>query len=155
YSQPVGAGLHFLTRSMRTSAAGGDLRDAGGRMYSHGLAAIALCEAYAMTKDPSLLGPAQLAIYYTVHAQDPVGGGWRYTPQQAGDTSAVGWQIMALKSAHLAYLQVPPLAVQRSAYFLDRVQTENGAFYGYTSPGKGGATTAVGLLARIHLGWKR
>ena len=47
-------------------------------MYSHGLASIAICEAYAMTRDPDLVEPAQLALNFLVYAQDPRGGGWRY-----------------------------------------------------------------------------
>ena len=124
-------------------------------MYSHGLAAITLCEAYAMTQDRELMQPAQLSINHIVYAQDPVGGGWRYQPRQPGDTSAVGWQLMALKSGHMAYLQVPPVTVQGAMRFLDSVQSDSGAKYGYTSPGAGPATTAVGLLCRMYLGWKK
>ena len=61
-----------------------------------------------MTNDQSLLQPAQYALNHIVYAQDPVGGGWRYSAKQPGDTSAVGWQLMALKSGHMGYLQVPP-----------------------------------------------
>jgi hypothetical protein len=84
----------------------------------------------------------------------PVGGGWRYSPRQAGDTSVVGWQLMALKSGHMAYLIVPKETIQGSIKFLDSVQAESGAKYGYTGPGGGNATTAVGLLCRMYLGWK-
>ncbi|MAR12971.1 MAG: hypothetical protein CL681_23765, partial [Blastopirellula sp.] len=95
------------------------------------------------------------SINHIVYAQDPVGGGWRYQPKQPGDTSAVGWQLMALKSGHMAYLQVPPVTVQGAMRFLDSVQSDSGAKYGYTSPGSGQATTAVGLLCRMYLGWKK
>jgi len=131
----------------------GDLTDKGGRMYSHGLASITLCEAYAMTNDHGLMQPAQLSLNYIVYAQDPVGGGWRYAPRQAGDTSVVGWQLMALKSGHMAYLRVPPATIRGATKFLNFVQDNSGASYGYTVPGKGQATTAVGLLCRMYLGW--
>ena len=108
-----------------------------------------------MTRDRDLMAPAQAAINFIVYAQDPVGGGWRYSPRQAGDTSAVGWQLMALKSGHMAYLNVPPNTVAGAIKFLDSVQSESGAKYGYTSPGGGQATTAVGLLCRMYLGWKK
>jgi len=124
-------------------------------MYSHGLAAIALCEAYGMTHDKQLQAPAQGSIAFIVYAQDPVGGGWRYAPKQPGDTSAVGWQIMALKSGHMSYLAVPPATVQGAIRFLDSVQANGGANYGYTGPGTGPGTSAVGLLARMFLGWKK
>jgi hypothetical protein len=124
-------------------------------MYSHGICSIALCEAYAMTHDKGLYAPAQQALNFIAYAQDPVGGGWRYQPRQAGDTSVVGWQIMALKSGHMAYLQVPPITVKKASIFLDTVQANNGANYGYTDPGSGPATTAIGLLCRMYLGWKQ
>ncbi len=156
YKENVKRGLMFLVSRMQRSPQGGSLYEGGrGRMYSHGICAIALCEAYAMTKDKYLYEPAQLAVNFIAYAQDPVGGGWRYEPRQKGDTSVVGWQIMALKSAHLAYLQVPPITVRKAVQFLDSVQTNSGANYGYTDPGAGAATTAIGLLSRMMLGWKR
>jgi hypothetical protein len=124
-------------------------------MYSHGLASIALCEAYAMTNDRKLLAPAQAALNFIVFAQDPIGGGWRYQPQQPGDTSVVGWQLMALKSGHMAYLRVPPQTVMMANRFLDSVQAEGGAKYGYSFPAGQPSTTAVGLLCRMYLGWKK
>ena len=108
-----------------------------------------------MTHDKELLAPAQLCLNFIVYAQDPVGGGWRYAPRQAGDTSAVGWQLMALKSGHMAYLEVPPGTVVGAMKFLDSVQANSGAEYGYTGPAEGrAATSAVGLLCRMYLGWK-
>lgn len=154
YKKAVNAGLYFLTRRMEVSPKkGGMLIEPGGNMYSHGLASIALCEAYAMTRDKSLYQPAQLAINYIAYAQDQTGGGWRYTEHQAGDTSVVGWQVMALKSAHMAYLTINPQTVRGASIFLDSVQAKNGARYGYDKPGSSASTTAIGLLCRMHLGW--
>tara|TARA_B100000676_G_scaffold58600_2_gene57675 strand:+ start:264 stop:1925 length:1662 start_codon:yes stop_codon:yes gene_type:complete len=155
YKKQVEAGLYYLTRSMKVNGATGDLTDAGGRMYSHGLCAITLTEAFAMTKDRQLMAPAQMSLNFITYAQDPVGGGWRYKPRQAGDTSVVGWQLMALKSGHMAYLNVPKNTIAGCYKFLDSVQANSGATYGYTSPGGGHATTAVGLLCRMYLGWKK
>jgi hypothetical protein len=157
YKETVRRGLYFLANSAKPSKGpipGADYAD-GGNMYSHGICSIVLCEAYAMTHDRDLMGPAQMSLNHIVYAQDPVGGGWRYQPQQPGDTSAVGWQLMALKSGHMAYLQVPPHTIQGAIKFLDSVQTNYGANYGYTGPGAGQATTAVGLLCRMYLGWKK
>jgi hypothetical protein len=159
YKQVVERGLYFLTSQMRVRNEGGmqagDLAQGRGNMYAHGLAAITLCEAYAMTHDRKLMHPAQLTLNHIMYAQDPVGGGWRYVPRQPGDTSVVGWQLMALKSGHMAYLAVDPKTIQGAVKFLDSTQADGGARYGYTSAGQGEGTTAVGLLCRMYLGWKR
>jgi hypothetical protein len=162
FKENVRRGLLFLIRHGKQGKQQGmpvlDLRDGAGNMYSHGLAAITLCEAYAMTEDPALALPAQAAINFIVYAQCR-DGGWRYSPQQAdgGDTSVVGWQVMALKSAYMGHLIVPPASVQGSILFLDKVQSAGGAIYGYAEPSKGfrAATTAAGLLCRMYLGWEK
>ena len=156
YKKQVKEGLYYLKRKMKVSPQGGSLSEPGGQMYAHGIASIALCEAYAMTRDKALRSPAQDAIDFICYAQDRVGGGWRYQPRTPGDTSVVGWQIMALKSGHMAYLRVPSSTVRDASKFLDSVEAESGSQYGYTSPAAGrSATTAIGLLCRMYLGWKQ
>jgi hypothetical protein len=152
----VKAGLDFLVSRMKETEHGGSFHESGGTMYSQGIATLALCEAYAMTADKGLHGPAQKAIDFVVYAQDPVGGGWRYQPRQKGDLSVTGWQLTALKSGHFGYLCVPPVTLKKASMFLDSVQTDEGARYGYTKPATDRkTTTAVGLLMRMHLGWKK
>ncbi len=156
YKQTVKRGLYFLVQSMKMDPrTGGSMHEPVGSMYAHGLGSITLCEAYAMTHDKGLHMPAQAAINFICYAQDPVGGGWRYAVRQPGDTSVVGWQIMALKSGHMAYLNVPPRTVVMASRFLDSVQANGGSHYGYRGPAAGPATTAIGLLCRMYLGWKK
>ena len=61
-------------------------------MYSHGLATIALCEAYGMTKDEALRGPAQAAVNFIEMAQNPNIGACatRPAPSRATPRSSVG-----------------------------------------------------------------
>lgn len=161
HKQTVQRGLAFLVANGKPGNKGGlpvvDYTEKGGSMYSHGLAAIVLCEAYAMTEDPRLAVAAQGALNFIMYAQDPRGGGWRYSPRQAGDTSATGWQIMALKSGYMGHLTVSPASIRGSSLFLDSVQSDYGSLYGYTEPSAraGGhrACNAVGLLCRMYLGW--
>ena len=153
YKKQIEAGIGFL--AAMTVKGQGKSYAAGGNMYSQGLAGIVLSESYAMTQDRRLQMPAQAALNYIMAAQDPAGGGWRYSPKQAGDTSAVGWQLMALKSGHMAFLQVSPLTIKKAVEFLNNVQADDGATYGYTDPGNGAGTSAVGLLCRMYLGWKK
>jgi hypothetical protein len=153
YKKQIEAGIGFL--AAMTVKGQGKAYDRGGNMYSQGLAGIVLSESYAMTQDRRLQLPAQLSLNYIMAAQDPARGGWRYTPKQAGDTSAVGWQLMALKSGHMAFLKVSPLTIKKAVEFLNDVQGDEGATYGYTDPGNGAGTSAVGLLCRMYLGWKK
>jgi hypothetical protein len=153
YQEVVRKGLYFLTTHMVETPHGGDLTE-NVTMYAQGLAAIALCEGLAMTDDPNLRSPAQKAIDFICYAQHPRGG-WRYFPGQPGDTTVTGWQVMALKSARMAKLNVPSQTTQLVTDFLDSVQDAGGAFYGYQKGDKQPGTTSVGLLLRMYSGWER
>ena len=132
---------------------GNDLRD--GSIYGQGLATIALSEAYGMTHDPMLLEPAQSGIKFILWAQDPKGGGWRYTPGEPGDTTVTGWMLMALRSGQMAGLDVPSPSILDTERFLSSVQNEDGSQYGYMTRQPRKTTTAVGLLCRMYTGWRR
>ena len=134
--------------------------DAGEGMYAQGLVGICLSEAFALTQDKRLAGPAQLSLNYIMAAQDMTRGGWGYTYRNAGtsDTSILGWNLMAMKSGHLASLSINPLNVKKAVEFLDSVQSAEGSAYGYRVAGDRPAnspTTAVGLLCRMYSGWKK
>ncbi len=162
YKDVVYRGLDFLTANYNKKLSNQQnitfsWHENQGTMYSHGLAAMAMCEAYGMTKDKALMPFAQGGLNFITAAQDPAGGGWRYAPRQPGDTSVVGWQIMAMKSGAMSYLTVNPNTIKGAINFLNVVSDEKDyrAYYGYTGPGKGPAQTAIGLLCRMHLGWKK
>jgi hypothetical protein len=126
-------------------------------MYSHALATIALCEAYGLSGDPNIGHAAQGAVNYIINAQNQKDGGWRYNPGDPGDTSVVGWQIMALKSAQIAGLGVGGSIFAGTSKWLDSVQSgPYNSLYAY-QPGQGHSNTmtSVGLLCRQYLGAKR
>jgi hypothetical protein len=129
-----------------------------GRMYTHGIAAIVLCEAYGMTKDPKLQDPAQRALDFIVAAQHQPSGGWRYNPRQEADTSVVGWQVMAMKSGQMAALKVPQATLDRVQKWL-RANEGKGADIGTFRYQPGypftPAMTAEGLLCLEYLGTPR
>ena len=54
--------------------------------------------------------------------QHPTDGGWRYQRGDTGDTSQLGWQIMTLKSAQLAGIEIPQTTWTRVERFLRRVR---------------------------------
>ncbi len=161
YKKAVRRGISYLIKRMKVSGDAGRLFEANGEshshMYCHGIAACALVEAYGLTKDPELRGPAQYSLNYIVNAQH-ADGGWRYLPGEPGDTSVLGWQLMAFKSGKLSYLNVPNHVYPQAAKFLDSVQQNGGAEYGYLPSGGHGATlstSSIGLLCRVYLGWEQ
>jgi hypothetical protein len=159
YKENVAKGLRWL---IERQAVDGDLRaglsDVRG-MYAHGQATIVLVEALAMTGDERFRGPAQLAVDFIVGAQHDEGG-WRYRPGEVGDTSVLGWQLMALQSARApgTGLRVPDTALKLASYYLDLASEEEGALYRYQPQQRQAPTpsmTAEALLCRIYLGWTR
>ena len=150
YKEVVDKGLYYLGSRMLVTRHGGDLQE--GTMYAQGIAATALCEAYAMTGDENLRPTAQLAIDFICSAQHHQGG-WRYYPGQPGDMTVFGWQLLALKSAKLGGLRVPREVLDRAERFLDHVQSDEGAHYGYLESGKLPTPTAIGLLSRMYFDW--
>ncbi len=160
YRDVVLRGIDFLLTHQEIKSGthpSGSWHEIGGTMYSHCLASIAICEAYAMTGDSRLREPAQLGLNYLVQTQDKLGGGWRYSPGDPGDTSVVGWAVMAFKSGAIGELHVPKSTLKSVSRFLDSVSSADGSSYGYKNPmlkpGGGYATTAIGVLCRMYEGW--
>jgi hypothetical protein len=161
YQENVLGGLVYLTncvkdRNRRNAQSTGRLVEEGAayEMYEQGIASLALCEAYQMTGDSMLRGPLEICIEYIQRCQHS-NGSWGYHPNESGDLSIVGWQIMALKSASKIGLKVRPDVIRRADSFLDSQQSGNGAYYGYRGPEKEACTTAIGLLLRLYRGWTR
>jgi hypothetical protein len=155
YQKNVEAGVKWLVKNMQAEGPNkGKFTDIGS-MYSQAIGAIALCEAYGMTKDKDLLKPAQAAIDFIQKAQGN-NGSWGYTAGQTGDTSIVGWQIQALQAAIISKdIVVDQRVIKKAIDFLNLAGGgARKAAYGYNdnagaSPGT--ALTAVGLLSRYYI----
>ncbi len=146
YKKTVAHGLDYLKDQVKPT---GELHP---NMYAHAIATMALCEAVGMTKDEVLKPIARQAVDYIVKAQADYGS-WGYQAGTEGDTSIVGWQIQALKSARLAGIPVPEKSFQQAAIFLESVSTDDGSTYGYRARGSTYTLSAVGLLCRQYMGW--
>ncbi len=177
FRQAVARAFDFMMRAF--NAQGADFRGGTGHhgMYCQGIAATAMCEAMAMnqayidsmdSKTTVVLAngkkankrqlqvmqqrmrmAAIAATAFIVEAQDQRGGGWGYSPGSAGDTSILGWQVMALKSAYFSKIPVPPQVWVGVNHFLDGV-TNDGSTYGYRNAQAKPSTTAIGLLTRMY-----
>lgn len=128
-------------------------------MYCHGMALFALSEAYAMTGDPELRDAVENGRRFTLKTQHPQGG-WRYEkwqsmpPRDFGDTSQLGWQLMALKSADLGGRPIPAASRDAMANFLRMVSSGKHAGIAAYQRGQPAsrAMTAEALVCRQFLG---
>jgi hypothetical protein len=154
YQENVRRGLEYLLRAQaEDGSVAGDAKIFA-RMYCHAMATFALSEAYAMSGDTRLQGAIQRAVDFTIAAQDRSGGGWRYKPGDPGDTSQLGWQLLALKSAQLADIPVPDETRRNAWSFLNSVSSgDNFGLAAYRpSEQPSRPMTAEALLCRLFLG---
>ncbi|APW63625.1 prenyltransferase/squalene oxidase repeat-containing protein [Paludisphaera borealis] len=136
YATTVSKGLDFLLSQQKPD---GDLRGASRTvgMYCHAMATLALCEAYALSLDDKLLSGAERAIGFLARSRARDGLAWRYAPGAGvGDTSILGWVVMALKSAKEIGI---PIANQASlekgaALWLDKVASGDAKGLGRYQP---------------------
>src|SRR5262249_49878287 len=165
FSDNVERALRWLVAQQDSQGFLGGRANPYARMYCHGMATIALGEAYGMTKDNTLREPLERAVQYIVDSQS-ADGGWRYYKTMQGDMSMFGWQLMALKSAKTAGLAVPPAVMKRATDFLidhgedmkNRKLSQFGGLAGYRirkdelpKP----SMTAESLFCKQMLGMKR
>lgn len=124
-----------------------------GTMYDQGIATLALSEAYGLTKDTNLVESVTNAVGFIVRAQNRNTGGWRYQPGEGGDTSVLGWQLMALKSAQMAGIEVPQATLDLAGKWLTSVGGgEQGGLYGYQGKDHSPAMAAEAMFCRQLLG---
>ena len=146
-------GLEFLLASQAANGSLAGNAELFASMYCHGIATLALSEAYALTGDERLLPGLQRALGYTIAAQH-AGGGWRYQPGDAGDISQFGWQLMALHSAELAGIAIPAETRERMTRFLASASSGRAGGLASYRPGDqiSRSMTAEALACRYFLG---
>ena len=127
----------------------------GANMYSHGLATLALSEAWGQSeKDDKIQEALKAAVKVILRAQNEAGG-WRYNPQPAeADVSVTAMQVVALAAARQAGIFVPDETITRAVRYVNMChQTESGGFSyeaGLGSPGF--ARTAAATFSLMMLG---
>jgi hypothetical protein len=150
YADNIARALDYLRRTQGVNGNLGGDAELFAHMYCHSMATFAVSEACAMTRDPKLRPLVERAVAYSLAAQHPTDGGWRYRTGDTGDTSQLGWQLMALHSAELAGVSVPRETWTRVGGFLANVERgAHGGLAAYRPEGAPSrAMTAEALFCR-------
>ena len=151
YAKQVKAGLDFLLDSIGTD---GQYRGVDGSkyMYNHGIATIALGELYGQSRNPIIREKLQRAIRLIVTTQserDRTKGGWRYQPRPGdADISVTVLQVVALRAAKNAGLDVPQQTIDDAVDYVRRCSVPGGGFaYQAGQMGAGFARTAAAIYS--------
>ena len=127
-------------------------------MYDQSIGALALGEAYGITRDEKLSLPLRRATDFLIKAQNPKTGGWRYQPHpsltHAGDLSVSGWVIMALRSAYASGISVKNETIKLSQSFVDSVSAgpNNGKYKYISNKVPNFCMTSVGMYCQQLFG---
>ncbi len=130
HGQAVARGVQFLLDCVRPdgyiAAPTGD-----SNMYGHGIAAIALGEVYGQTRDSAIRAKLERAVKLIIASQNKQGG-WRYRPVPAdADISVTVLQVVALRVAKNAGIQVPQETIDRAIAYVRSCQDEKTGGFTY------------------------
>lgn len=133
---------------------------AHGPMYGHGFATLFLGEVYGMSRggdgtvqNQRLHEALVKAVRLIVQTQNEEGG-WRYNPvPNDADVSVTICQIMALRSARNAGLEVPRGCIDRAVQYVRLCQAEDGGFkYQLGRGGSAWPRSAAGVASLYYAG---
>lgn len=129
-------------------------------MYEHGLAVLALSEAWGQSKNQRIRPTLRRAVDIIIRAQAKPesganSGGWRYNPEPGdADLSMTVVHLVALNAARESGISVPGTTIERATQYVLRCQdkTSGGFLYMPTSGEPGFARTAAGVMSLIMCG---
>lgn len=142
YGDEIDRCVEFLVKS--TNDTGYVSTNAGSEnMYGHGFATLFMAQAYGMTQKKELGIKLRSSVKLIVNTQNDAGG-WRYRPVKSdADLSITICQIMALRAARDAGINVPDETRKKCIEYVKKSQAPDGGFR-YTM---GGGHTSFPLTA--------
>jgi len=159
YGENVSKGLDFILANLtQTGLLAADTSH--GPMYGHGFATLFLGEIYGATaggpdtaQSERVYEALVKAVRLIVQTQNNEGG-WRYNPvPYDADISVTICQIMALRSARNAGVDVPKQTIDRAVEYVRRCQNPDGGFkYQLTSGGSAWPRSAAGVASLYYAG---
>jgi hypothetical protein len=155
YGRNVDQCIEFMLNNTRDTGyialANGSGND---NMYGHGFGMLFLAEAYGMTHRPEIEEKLRKAVELTVKCQNNAGG-WRYQPTKSdADLSITICQIMGLRAARDAGINVPDETREACIDYVRKSQNPDGGFC-YTIGSRGHssfALTAAGIVSLYSSG---
>jgi hypothetical protein len=147
YGKNVAAGTQYLLDSITPEGYMGK-RDSGQYMYGHGIASIALSEIYGQTRSPAMRPKLERAIKLIIASQNREGG-WRYRPvAYDADISVTVLQVVALRAAKNAGLDVPQKTIENAVKYVKSCQHgPSGGFAYQPNHDPGFARTAAAIYS--------
>lgn len=158
YGENVRKGLEFiLDNASESGLIAGEA--ANGPMYGHGFAALFLGEVYGMTggADSPLSDRTYEALVKSVRLIERTQneeGGWRYNPlPNDADVSVTICQIMALRSARNAGIEVSKDVIDKAVAYVKECQNPDGGFrYQLSTRDSAWPRTAAGIASLQYAG---
>ena len=162
YGQVMDNGLAYLINKGQSQRGflGTPNNHAG--MYEHGLAVLALSEAWGQSKNPRIRNTLRRAVDIILSSQNnttlDVGGvqraagGWRYNPEpRDADLSMTVMQLVALNSASESGIAVPQKTIELATNYVLACQDPTSGGFKYVPGGgeAGFARTAAGVMSLI------
>ncbi|MDX2117443.1 MAG: prenyltransferase/squalene oxidase repeat-containing protein [Planctomycetota bacterium] len=159
YGENVERGMRHVVDAVSESGliAG---EQAAAPMYGHGFATLFLGEVYGMTSggpdtpESTKLHAALLKAVRLIQSTQNDEGGWRYNPiPNDADVSVTIAQIMALRSARNAGLDVPRTTIDRAVEYVRKCQNDDGGFmYQLTGGPSAWPRSAAGIASLQYAG---
>ncbi len=126
YGRQTARGLQFIIRNAQPNGLLYRADMGPYPMYHHGLATLALAEAWGETGDTRIREVLRRAIDLIAASQNSEGG-WRYQPvPKEADLSVTVMQLMALRAARDAGMDVPGEIIDQGIAYVKRCQNAKG-----------------------------
>jgi hypothetical protein len=159
YGEQVRKGLEFvLSNATESGLIAGEA--ANGPMYGHGFATLFLGEVYGMTgggEETALADRTYEALVKAIRLIERTQneeGGWRYNPlPYDADVSVTICQVMALRSARNAGIEVSKDTIDRAVLYVRACQNPDGGFrYQTQTRDSAWPRTAAGVASLYYAG---
>lgn len=153
FGKAIDHSVDFVLKNVRDTGYIAKSDNSNENMYGHGFSMLFLSQVYGMTQKSEIGEKLRKAVALTCETQNDEGG-WRYQPRKSdADLSITVCQIMGLRGARDAGIDVPDSVRKLCIDYVKRSQNKNGSFR-YTLRGGHStfAMTAAGVTSLYSAG---